>query len=90
MLSVMSFPWRRIMALALDCGCGNSFAMRFWARADWEELDWPPLVLEVVTWESCWDNGKLAAKSRIQKTIISLYLLPTNAPILANVGTREP
>src|SRR5439155_23951722 len=64
--------------------------MIFWASADWDVPDWPPLVLEVVTWESCRDNGKLAAKSRIQKTIISLYLLPTKEPILANVGTRGP
>src|SRR5438552_11128571 len=64
--------------------------MRFWASADWDVPDWPPLVLEVVTWESCRDNGKLEAKSRIQKAIISLYLLPTKAPILANVGTRGP
>src|SRR5439155_19694720 len=64
--------------------------MIFWASADWDVPDWPPLVLEVVTWESCRDNGKLAANSRIQKTIISLYLLPTEEPILANVGTRGP
>src|SRR5712692_11960680 len=64
--------------------------MRFCACADWDVLDWPPLVLEVVTCDSCWDNGKLAAKSRIQKTIISLYLLPTKEPILANAGTRGP
>src|SRR5207302_7136872 len=62
--------------------------MRFWASADWDVPDWPPLVLEVVTWESCRDKGRLAAKSKIQKTIISLYLLPTKEPILANAGTR--
>src|SRR5439155_256859 len=79
--------WEKVTRLIIAFLFGP---MKFWASADWDVPEWPPLVLEVVTWESCRDNGKLAAKSRIQKTIISLYLLPTKEPIFANVGTRGP